>query len=138
MSTSNDGEDDGSEDEHNESVRNESVLTSTAPTITFHPAKHKAVPFPSKPEWKNKAPAIRILQASCRDASQLQQIGEIFQSSLHQNPSNFAADRDIILDRNGFVNTVIEAYNHHRALVIRPDDVRIIYLYSALLTFLLE
>ena len=31
--------------------------------------------------------------------------------------------RDIIPQGNGFVHTVLEVYNRHRALVIRPDDV---------------
>ena len=30
---------------------------------------------------------------------------------------------DIIPQSNGFVHTVIEAYNQHRALIVRPDDV---------------
>ncbi|KAJ6450378.1 hypothetical protein C8R45DRAFT_916894 [Mycena sanguinolenta] len=30
---------------------------------------------------------------------------------------------NLVPNRNGFVNTVIQAYNHHHALVIRPDDV---------------
>lgn len=30
---------------------------------------------------------------------------------------------DIIPQRNGFVHTVVEAYNQHRALIVRPDDV---------------
>ncbi|KAF7338896.1 hypothetical protein MSAN_02212800 [Mycena sanguinolenta] len=30
---------------------------------------------------------------------------------------------NLVPDRNGFVNTVIAAYNQHHALVIRPDDV---------------
>ena len=30
---------------------------------------------------------------------------------------------DVIPQQNGFVHTVIEAYNKHRALIIRPDDV---------------
>ncbi|KAG6371849.1 hypothetical protein JVT61DRAFT_8846 [Boletus reticuloceps] len=31
--------------------------------------------------------------------------------------------RDILPQRNGFVHIVIEAYNRHRTLIIRPDDV---------------
>ncbi|KZP13560.1 hypothetical protein FIBSPDRAFT_913034 [Athelia psychrophila] len=76
--------------------------------VTFHPAKHNATPFPSKPKWKEEAPATRILRDSCRD--QFYKCGEIFQSNII--PSN-----------NGFVNTVVEAYSDHRALIIRPDDV---------------
>ncbi|KAL4067995.1 hypothetical protein J3A83DRAFT_3789871 [Scleroderma citrinum] len=31
--------------------------------------------------------------------------------------------RDIIPQKNGFVNTVMEAFNNHRGLIIRPDNV---------------
>lgn len=31
--------------------------------------------------------------------------------------------RDIIPEKNGFVEAVIEAYNNHRGLIVRPDDV---------------
>ncbi|KZP14680.1 hypothetical protein FIBSPDRAFT_1048666 [Athelia psychrophila] len=88
--------------------------------VTFHPAKRNATPFPSEPKWKEEAPATRILRASCRD--QFKKCGEIFQSSLDSKPSS-AADSDIIPSNNGFVNTVVKAYNGHRALIIRPDDV---------------
>ena len=64
----------------------------------------------------------RILHASCQDQAQLKRVGEIFQSSLDTKPSS-TADSDILPCKNGFVHTIIEAYNQHRALVIRPDDV---------------
>lgn len=88
--------------------------------VTFHPAKHSAIPFPSKPEWKEKAPATRILHTLRRKQSM--KYGEILQSSLDMKPGS-SADSDIIPTTNGFVDTVVSAYNHHRALVIRPDDV---------------
>ncbi|KAG9309556.1 hypothetical protein JVU11DRAFT_10535 [Chiua virens] len=45
---------------------------------------------------------------------------ELLHSSLPTSPDAF---RDIMPRRNGFVNTVVEAYSKHHALVIRPDDV---------------
>jgi hypothetical protein len=42
---------------------------------------------------------------------------EIFQSSFPETSSN------IVPSDNGFVGTILDAYNYHRALIIRPDDV---------------
>jgi len=42
---------------------------------------------------------------------------EIFQSSFPETSSN------IVPSNNGFVRTILDAYNNHRALIIRPDDV---------------
>lgn len=88
--------------------------------VTFHPAKHDATPFPPKPEWKEEAPATRILHTLRRKQSV--KYLEILQSSLDTEPGS-SADSDIIPTNNGFVDTIVSAYNHHRALVIRPDDV---------------
>ncbi|EGO21326.1 hypothetical protein SERLADRAFT_373126 [Serpula lacrymans var. lacrymans S7.9] len=45
---------------------------------------------------------------------------ELLQSSLPRNdPSLY----DILPKQHGFVQTVLEAYNKHRSLIIRPDDV---------------
>lgn len=45
---------------------------------------------------------------------------ELLQSSLSNTEHNFSK---IAPKKNGFINTVITAYNHHHHLVIRPDDV---------------
>ncbi|KAG9309543.1 hypothetical protein JVU11DRAFT_10521 [Chiua virens] len=45
---------------------------------------------------------------------------ELLHSSLPTSPDAF---RDIVPRRNEFVNTVVEAYSKHHALIIRPDDV---------------
>ena len=42
---------------------------------------------------------------------------EIFQSSFPKTSS------DILPSTDGLVGTILSAYNHHRALIIRPDDV---------------
>jgi hypothetical protein len=87
--------------------------------VTFQPAKHQAKPFPSHPQWAKEPPATRILRGACRN--QFKKCGEIFQSSLDQNASDDG--QNIIPYRNGFVDTVIQCYNGHNALIIRPDDV---------------
>ncbi|KAJ7501946.1 hypothetical protein B0H11DRAFT_2171205 [Mycena galericulata] len=52
-------------------------------------------------------------------------IGEVLQFSLGQESGRNLTARFPHLrpDNNGFVNTVVSAYNHHHALIIRPDDV---------------
>lgn len=48
---------------------------------------------------------------------QPQKAGELFQSSFPQSII------DIHPNSNGLVNTIVQAYNKHHALVLRPDDV---------------
>lgn len=49
---------------------------------------------------------------------------ELLQTSLPREPECVGLYYyDIIPQTKGFIYTVIEAYNHHRALVLRPDDV---------------
>ncbi|KAI0442729.1 hypothetical protein F4803DRAFT_518397 [Xylaria telfairii] len=45
-------------------------------------------------------------------------IGDILQSSLDNELPPV-----LIADKNGFVNAVAEAFNHHHHLVVRPDDI---------------
>jgi hypothetical protein len=82
--------------------------------VSFQPAKHPAKPFP--PSSKGLS-GTEILQGACTD--QYNKCNEIFQSSLNLKASH----DDIIPRRNGFVNTVVDCYSQHRALVVRPDDV---------------
>ena len=63
-------------------------------------------------------PALALLRAVAEEQSEL--CDELLYSSL---PFGSAAMLDIIPQRNGFVHTVVEAYNQHRALIVRPDDV---------------
>jgi hypothetical protein len=81
--------------------------------VTFSPAKHSAKPFASVDQY---TPA-RILEMACDQ--QYQKSDEILQSSFE---SPFPI-RNIVPSSNSFVHTIREAYNQHRALVIRPDDV---------------
>ncbi|KAF9984699.1 hypothetical protein BGZ75_003738 [Mortierella antarctica] len=51
--------------------------------------------------------------------------GEVFQSSFPR-PSQDSSESDLIapaLNYNGFVDTALQAYNHHHHLKLRPDDV---------------
>jgi len=47
---------------------------------------------------------------------------ELLQTSVPRGSGSSFFD-DVMPQKNGFVRTVIEAYNQHRALIIRPDDV---------------
>lgn len=49
---------------------------------------------------------------------------ELFQSSLPSTSSSGSTDwTKIFPQQNGFVHTVVDAYNHHFNLILRPDDV---------------
>ena len=63
-------------------------------------------------------PSLALLRAAAWQQSEL--CSELLHSSL---PKDSSAMQNIIPQGNGFVHTVIEAYNRHRALVICPDDV---------------
>ena len=63
-------------------------------------------------------PPLALLRAVAEKQGEL--CAELLYSSL---PPSSDAILDIIPQRNGFVHTVIEAYNRHRALIVRPDDV---------------
>ncbi|EIW81438.1 hypothetical protein CONPUDRAFT_153984 [Coniophora puteana RWD-64-598 SS2] len=96
----------------------------TAPTaVTFRPASHLAESYlkkdPSDDESTAEpkmAPEI-LLQGAC--PNQYSKCAELLQSSI---PKGFDAS-EIILQRNGLVHTLLEAYNEHRARVLRPIDV---------------
>ena len=80
--------------------------------VTFSPAKHSAKPFVSV----NRYTSASILEHACY--REFQGSDKILHSSFHDEVIS-----DIVPTTNGFVNTVKEAYNQHRALIIRPDDV---------------
>ncbi|KAF4616958.1 hypothetical protein D9613_008721 [Agrocybe pediades] len=66
--------------------------------------------------------AARILQKACYQ--QYRQSDEILQSSFDNlENDSWNKEFDIIPQSNGFVDTVLHAYNQHRVLIIRPDDV---------------
>ncbi|KAJ6545423.1 hypothetical protein B0H19DRAFT_1212277 [Mycena capillaripes] len=85
--------------------------------VTFSPAKHLAQSCYLKPG----VTSAQILEQACPD--QFQQVAEIMQFSIggHSEPADTLFK--VIPRENGFVNTVMSAYNSHYALVIRPDDV---------------
>ena len=87
--------------------------------VTFQPANHQANPLPPQPKWAEESLATRILRGAC--IHQFKKCGEIFQSSLDKRASSDS--QDVIPYLNGFVHTIVECYNNHKALIIRPDDV---------------
>ena len=85
-------------------------------SVTFFPARHPAAPFGPSAGLKsvpNENPALTFL----RHVYMTKEPTELLQTSVTGNLD------DVIPQRNGFVYTVLEAYNRHRALIIRPDDV---------------
>lgn len=89
--------------------------------ISFYPTSHPAESFTEYDRLQvrsDEVPSLVLLHAVAPEKSHL--CNELLQTSL---PTNLDAIRDIIPRRNGFVATVIEAYNNHRGLIVRPDDV---------------
>ncbi|KAF7342429.1 hypothetical protein MVEN_01832100 [Mycena venus] len=93
--------------------------------VTFTVSSHPAKPLGLTHEYT----ATEILAAACQD--QCRYVEEVLQFGF-SSEVDVACARDgtttiphIFPDSqgNGFVNTVLDAYNQHRALVIRPDDV---------------
>ena len=80
--------------------------------VTFHPAQIPVEPYP---EHYDLHTPISIFGNACRPL--LPTVSEVLQSSFQPNEPN------IVPVINGFVHTIIQAYNGHHALIIRPDDV---------------
>ncbi|KAF8188894.1 hypothetical protein K438DRAFT_1972077 [Mycena galopus ATCC 62051] len=93
--------------------------------VTFSVAAHPANPIEVNREYT----AREILDTACQN--QRRYVDEVLHLlSLTVTQSERVQDGNTTLPNtypdaqgNGFVNTVLAAYNEHRALVIRPDDV---------------
>ncbi|KAG9308420.1 hypothetical protein JVU11DRAFT_11908 [Chiua virens] len=89
--------------------------------LSFCPSPHPAESFMEDDRLQVRSgenPPLVLLRAVVPKKSQL--CAELLQTSL---PSDRDLMRDITPRRNGFVDTVLEAYNNHRGLIVRPDDV---------------
>lgn len=85
--------------------------------VRCFPAEHGANSIQPEHYPPIATPRSLLLSASYRDGRRCK---EIFQSSF----SSDATENKIIRGSdNGFVRAALEAYNQHRHLVIRPDDV---------------
>ncbi|KAG0000963.1 hypothetical protein BGZ79_005260, partial [Entomortierella chlamydospora] len=82
--------------------------------VTFAPSKVPAESFNKYQPNVELLSQESLFKGACYD--QYNRSDEILQSS-------FQGLYDIAPKSNGFVHTVTEAYNWHRALIIRPDDV---------------
>jgi len=92
-------------------------------SVTFFPAPHPAVPFGPSTGLKSvpsEDPALTMFRRIYPTFERKKQPMELLQTSVSRNTSFLD---DVIPLGNGFVHTVTEAYNSHRALIIRPDDV---------------
>ncbi|KAJ7464187.1 hypothetical protein FB451DRAFT_1492456 [Mycena latifolia] len=88
--------------------------------VTFAVADHGAKAV-SLPQGTNGSHTAReVLELACE--AQAQTAGEILQAAKATVPAPQTVS-NVIPTRNGFVDTVILAYNKHHALVLRPDDV---------------
>ncbi|KDQ07441.1 hypothetical protein BOTBODRAFT_180718 [Botryobasidium botryosum FD-172 SS1] len=84
--------------------------------VTFTVAQHSADPITSTRLDRIQSSPEGLLKNACRN--QGKQCTEFLQSSLHDQDLS-----TLIPWNNGFVRTVLEAYNRHHHVVIRPDDV---------------
>ncbi|KAJ7105164.1 hypothetical protein C8R44DRAFT_806753 [Mycena epipterygia] len=116
--------------------------------VSFAVASHPAEPVYLRPGLKDGLTGEEILAEACLD--QYKKVAEVLQFGLADTRTKdqgkeaeaaeglqFGLDADTesagrdfttkipdtIPNHNGFVNTVMLAYNQHHALVIRPDDV---------------
>ncbi|KAK2463063.1 hypothetical protein APHAL10511_004718 [Amanita phalloides] len=85
--------------------------------VTFFPASHKPTVFDNISRVDEEEPALAIFRRIYRGS---QVPVELLRSSFTKDIN---LRNDVIPQSNGFVHTVMEAYNRHRALIIRPDDV---------------
>jgi hypothetical protein len=82
-------------------------------SVTFFPAPHPAVPFDPSAGLKsvpNEDPAMTIFRRIYPTFERKKQPTELLQTSVPRNTSFLD---DVIPRKNGFVHTVIEAYNMH-------------------------
>ncbi|KAG9309542.1 hypothetical protein JVU11DRAFT_10520 [Chiua virens] len=89
-------------------------------SITFCPAPHRVESLGKNARFNTGAGVDPSLAILCAITGKEDICAELLHTSL---PTSSDAFRDIVPRRNGFVNTVVEAYNNHHALIIRPDDV---------------
>ncbi|KAG1734608.1 hypothetical protein EDB19DRAFT_1638957 [Suillus lakei] len=89
----------------------DSSQTKCDSSIMFSTASHNARPFPKTQSMS----ALQFLEQACPDVYAYTL--EILHSSMR------IPFEDVKPHRNGFVHTILECYNDHRALIIRPDDV---------------
>ncbi|KAG2091026.1 uncharacterized protein F5147DRAFT_780138 [Suillus discolor] len=88
---------------------------------SFCPATHPAESFTEDYRLQipfHQNPYLTVLEKTSPE--QFMRCIHLLRTSL---PTNLDAVRDIMPKPNGFVHTVLEAYNNHRALILRPDDV---------------
>ncbi|KAF8201374.1 hypothetical protein BJ912DRAFT_945189 [Pholiota molesta] len=86
--------------------------------VHFKVAAHEANSMPSfNPQVTN---ADQLLAATWGKQTRTLRSAELLQTSYHSGKQDFSKIKPI---RNGFVDTVTEAYNKHYHLVIKPDDV---------------
>jgi hypothetical protein len=90
-------------------------------SVTIYPASHGANAF--KPGWSYGSTPVtnahELLARSCPKEDKKVRNDHIIQSSFEEVTS----ESNIYPASNGFVDTVVHAYNEHQHLEIRPDDV---------------
>ncbi|KIL60102.1 hypothetical protein M378DRAFT_180560 [Amanita muscaria Koide BX008] len=116
-----------SDEGHGTGLRAPPTSASAEGSVTFFPASHKAAVFQSRPLASADAPDDSKDGAAWTLFRQVYKgkrvPAELLQTSIPLGKEGSTLLQDVVTQPNGFVHTVIEAYNRHRALIIRPDDV---------------
>ena len=86
--------------------------------VTFSPANHLANSFNIQNFTHYDPSPAGLLQGASYHL--WRKCDEILQSSFE---SSHDPSEHIVPRKNGFVNTIVDAYSSHHALIIRPDDV---------------
>ncbi|KAJ6582679.1 hypothetical protein DFH09DRAFT_1309619 [Mycena vulgaris] len=92
--------------------------------VTFSVATHPANAVNIGPHYQDGLTGEEVLARACRERHT--KVSEVLQFALAGSEGSgrdfTSKNPNLIPSHNGFVHTVIEAYNKHHALVIRPDD----------------
>lgn len=86
--------------------------------VRVHPAPHGAIQINTR-LFTPITSAESFLKGSCREEFKKIKNDHIIQSSFE----TISEDSPALPGRNGFVNSVVQAYNQHNHLIIRPEDV---------------
>ncbi|KAH7926767.1 hypothetical protein BV22DRAFT_1194100 [Leucogyrophana mollusca] len=96
-------------------------VTGSDRSVSFSPSRQSIESFTEDHRLRvgvGKNPSLVLLEKISE--AQYAKCGELLQTSLSDAAASI---RDIIPQKHGFVQTVVEAYNNHRGLIVRPDDV---------------
>ena len=88
--------------------------------VKVEPAPHHANPININPYSRALTEVKHFIEATCEEEFKNSKDGNIIQSSFE---GGISSKSPALPARNGFVDSVVLAYNRHHHLVIRPEDI---------------